>query len=238
MQLTLLSFSAILALVPFVTAHGYVTDVKIDGITYEGHPYQEETVTPAPDSAIRLVSSKGPITDVSNPELACGPGALPAGLLASAHPGSNISFDWVSTDPSKNYHWFHSAGPILTYMALCEGVPCDRFNASGAKWFKTDEVGLKPGSHTEWYLADLAKGDPYTTEIPDSLKAGQYLIRNEIIANHISPVEFYVSCTQLNVTGDGDGAPDSTVSFPGAYHADDPGLQGFVSIPPPFVRPV
>ena len=36
--------------------------------------------------------------------------------------------------------------------------------------------------------------------------------------------EFYVECAQLNVIGgSGDEDPESTVQFPGAYKASDPG---------------
>ena len=40
--------------------------------------------------------------------------------------------------------------------------------------------------------------------------------------------EFYVECAQLNVIGgSGDEDPESTVQFPGAYKASDPGEQSF-----------
>ena len=29
----------------------------------------------------------------------------------------------------------------MTYMAACEDTTCDKFNSSGAKWFKIDEAG-------------------------------------------------------------------------------------------------
>lgn len=36
--------------------------------------------------------------------------------------------------------------------------------------------------------------------------------------------EFYPSCTQVRVSGSGNGAPNATVSFPGAYSDSDPGI--------------
>jgi hypothetical protein len=38
--------------------------------------------------------------------------------------------------------------------------------------------------------------------------------------------EFYPSCQQINVGGNGTGAPtpDELLSFPGAYSDDDPGI--------------
>lgn len=50
----------------------------------------------------------------------------------------------------------------------------------------------------------------------------------QIIALHLAMTmggaEFYPSCTQILIGGNGNTQPDSTVSFPGAYHDDDPGI--------------
>lgn len=64
--------------------------------------------------------------------------------------------------------------------------------------------------------------------LPDNLAPGDYLIRHEIIALHLADseggAEFYPSCTQVRIGGSGTGTPDSTVTFPGAYNDDDPGI--------------
>lgn len=36
--------------------------------------------------------------------------------------------------------------------------------------------------------------------------------------------EFYPVCVQVNIGGNGNGMPQDTVSFPGAYADDDPGI--------------
>lgn len=50
----------------------------------------------------------------------------------------------------------------------------------------------------------------------------------QIIALHVATTvggaEFYPSCTQVRIGGNGTGTPDSTVSFPGAYSDTDPGI--------------
>ncbi|GAB1524213.1 hypothetical protein RhiTH_007366 [Rhizoctonia solani] len=60
---------------------------------------------------------------------------------------------------------------------------------------------------------------------------GNYLMRLEILALHSagSP-QFYPSCTQLKVTGGGDGAPGESelVSIPGVYKSGDPALFGSI----------
>ena len=89
-------------------------------------------------------------------------------------------------------------------------------------------------------------GGSLTLALPDNLKAGDYLVRHEvccslssttvsvltityqIIALHLATskggAEFYPSCTQIRVGGSGTGVAKDTVSFPGAYSDNDPGI--------------
>lgn len=73
-------------------------------------------------------------------------------------------------------------------------------------------------------------GTVYNATLPKNLAPGQYLVRHEIIALHLANqkgmAEFYPSCQQINVGGNGNGVPskDQLLSFPGAYSDDDPGI--------------
>jgi len=73
-------------------------------------------------------------------------------------------------------------------------------------------------------------GSVYSTNLPDNLAPGQYLVRHEIIALHLAnekgKAEFYPSCQQIKVGGNGTGVPtdDELLSFPGTYSDDDPGI--------------
>lgn len=64
--------------------------------------------------------------------------------------------------------------------------------------------------------------------MPTCIAPGNYLMRAEIIALHNAGssqgAQFYIGCAQINVTGGGSTTPSSTVSFPGAYSASDPGI--------------
>ena len=66
--------------------------------------------------------------------------------------------------------------------------------------------------------------------LPQNLAPGEYLVRHEIIALHLATekgkAEFYPSCQQIKVGGNGTGVPtqDELLSFPGAYSDDDPGI--------------
>ena len=72
------------------------------------------------------------------------------------------------------------------------------------------------------------KGGSFSLVLPKTLKAGDYLVRHEIIALHLAAdqggAEFYPSCTQIRVAGSGTGVASDTVSFPGAYSDNDPGI--------------
>lgn len=74
-------------------------------------------------------------------------------------------------------------------------------------------------------------GAKAVAKLPANLAPGNYLVRHEIIALHLASgfqgAEFYPSCTQIRVSGNGNGRPNNNelVSFPGAYSDNDAGIQ-------------
>ncbi|KAI0643251.1 glycosyl hydrolase family 61-domain-containing protein [Trametes meyenii] len=214
----------LLPLAPLVASHGYLKSVTIDGTIYSGNGPTEEQPK-AQDSAIRQIATNGPIKLITDPGLACGASAPPAALTVPADPGSAVAFQWSAI----NGNWIHDHGPLMTYMAACKGVPCDKFNATEGDWFKIAELGQKNGSTHEWYQKDLTEGKPYNATIPKNLKAGSYLLRSEVIslqiATSVGGAEFYPSCIQVEIKGDGDGVPNSTVKIGDLY---DPASSGLV----------
>jgi hypothetical protein len=64
--------------------------------------------------------------------------------------------------------------------------------------------------------------------IPAEVPSGDYLVRFEHIGLHVASTvngaQFYISCSQVSVTGGGSGTPSPLVAFPGAYTPTDPGL--------------
>lgn len=76
--------------------------------------------------------------------------------------------------------------------------------------------------------ANLIKNNnSWTSTIPASLAAGEYMIRHELLALHTSNApQLYPECAQLKVTGGGGKVPSGTslVSFPGGYSATDPSI--------------
>ncbi|OJA09035.1 hypothetical protein AZE42_09696 [Rhizopogon vesiculosus] len=188
-----------------VSAHGFVQQVTIDGIVYQGNNLN--VATPAP-SIIRL-------------------DAQFASLSGNVNPGSQVQCLWVGgTDGSSN--WSHDTGPLIHYMAMCEGS-CSTYNSTNAEWFKISELGLEADGIT-WYQAALDSRAPVNVTIPSTIAPGEYLLRSEIISlqNAVTEggAEFYPCCVQLNVGGDQTQGPTSSevCTFPGCYSDTDPGI--------------
>ncbi|TDL22443.1 glycoside hydrolase, partial [Rickenella mellea] len=201
-----------------VLAHGQLNSFAVDGVVYPGNIPGETSF----DSPIRAVNDISPVKGATNRAMNCGQDAQAAAQVVPANPGSQLTFEWKT----EKENWVHNTGPMMTYLATCGNTTCDQFDAIDAQWFKIDQAGKKDDS--TWFQADLQQGDTYTTTLPMNLAPGDYLVRHEIIALHLATekggAEFYPSCTQIRVSGNGTGTPSETVSFPGAYKDDDPGI--------------
>lgn len=217
---TLAIFATALALAPYVAAHGSVHKITIDGKDYTGPAVGKG---PLKGSPIRAISEVDPVKGATNPNLACGQSAQLADTNAPANPGSTIELFWMNGNGGP---WPHDHGPIINYMASCGGNDCSKFDASQAKWFKIEQSGVQADG--TWEQAKLMQGQPFSLTLPKNLKPGAYLLRHEIISLQLAMssggYESYPSCSQLLIGGNGDGVPDHTVSFPGAYSDNDPGL--------------
>lgn len=217
----------VLSLASSVFAHGYISAVQVDGKKFNGPDVSAGSKDK--NSVVRAVSTIDPNHGADNPALNCGPNAQKANLVAQAQPGSDIGVFWMA---GGGQNWPHDSGPMLTYLAKCDGE-CKDFDTSKAKWFKINEVGLKDDK-TTWVQKDLMSGKPDSFKLPSDLAAGSYIMRHEIIALHLADkkggAEFYPGCLQLQVGGDQTGAPKDSelVSFPGAYSDSDPGI--FINI--------
>jgi len=217
----------------------HIADTSV-GVTSQGKKFG----APIPgsgdqsDSPVRVISTLEPITDPKSPAMACGPGAAAsAKAVAEVKAGGSITYHWrsgVSTIP-----WGHNWGPIMLYAYQCpDGV---------------DATDCKPPSGDGWTLIDAQAFDPNPNEVPNSngwtqdrfhhnmsvpssipagLPNGNYLFRHEIIALHRamdSGAEYYVSCTQVRVSGSSSGSTKSAgaelVAIPGVYNGNEKGIR-------------
>lgn len=75
-----------------VSAHGYISQIVINGKVYVGN---EPGANPVP-SIIRGTNSINPIKGAHNPDVNCGNGAQPGALVADVNPGDHLSIKWFS----------------------------------------------------------------------------------------------------------------------------------------------
>jgi plastocyanin len=195
------------------SAHGIPFDVSVNGQSFG-------------NDAIRKVSSGDPIYGVDNPDINCGRDAKPAPNSLKVKPGDTLSWQWNNGGNGK---WPHNIGSIITYMASCGNKPCSEFDSKNAKFFKTSQQGRE--NPDRWFQADMMEGKPSTAKVPDNLAPGNYLIQHGPIGLHIADsmgAEFYPSCTQVEVGGNGNGVPDpkDLVTFPGGYKEGEDGITG------------
>lgn len=80
------------------------------------------------------------------------------------------------------------------------------------------------------HITSIDNGLPVNVTIPANLKAGNYLLRHEVIALHMAQslggAELFPGCVQLTVTGNGtiELTGNEFANFPGAYKPKDPGI--------------
>jgi len=224
---TLLS---ILSLGGLAAAHGFPNGCTIDGVKYAGSSGAAANVATSPIRAINNNPNDGaPIFDPTSSDMACGIKSASVKTTAPAKPGSNVAVTWQGP---TGINWFHDTGPILWYMAQCEG-DCASFTPSAStKWFKIGQDGEKtPGTPGTWAQKDLNTGAAATISLPNGLANGGYLLRNEIIALQNGQTkggaEYYPACIQLEISGGASSmSPSPTTTFPGAYSETDAGVFG------------
>ncbi|KAK7692771.1 hypothetical protein QCA50_004404 [Cerrena zonata] len=205
-----------------VLAHGGVLSYNIGGQIYQGFRSYN---TPVGQSSIqREWDSYDPIIDPMHPQISCNLNGANLGsgqLSATVAAGSKVLAWWNQ--------WPHNLGPVMVYMANCNGA-CTTANTASLNWFKIEEAGLISGTVDKgtWAQGQLiTNNNSWTTTIPASLAPGEYMLRHELLSIHTpNQPQFYPNCAQLKLTGGGSAQPSGSylVKLPGAYKASDPGV--------------
>jgi hypothetical protein len=219
-----------------VAAHGYINTFTLDGVDYEGF----SRWNPSPDAhAISwsfTTPDEGPEMDMSSPDFVCRRGSEPSSNYGTIAAGGTASIFWTSDDKVINPNGWSEGhrGPIITYIAPCDG-DCTDVDKASLRWTKIAESGVVSGpANTKGIWAtDVMRenGGINSATIPKSIAPGKYVIRNEIIAlhrAHLSEPEFYMQCGNIEVTGDGtDDLSGSGVTAAELYSKSDSQLFGF-----------
>ncbi|KAL0953424.1 hypothetical protein HGRIS_004660 [Hohenbuehelia grisea] len=205
-------------------AHTIFQELWVNGVS-QGHT-----------TGIRVPEYDGPITDVTSNDIICNGGINPYRQPVSAAvipvaAGSPVTAEWHHTlkglDPSDVADPIDAShkGPVMAYLAKVPSAT--QTSVTGLQWFKIYEDGL--GSDGKWGVDRLISNKGKVTfTIPSCIAAGDYLLRVELIALHGAQsypgAQFYMECAQLRITGGGSTSP-ATVSFPGTYSGNDPGVK-------------
>ncbi|OJJ00820.1 hypothetical protein ASPVEDRAFT_590794 [Aspergillus versicolor CBS 583.65] len=207
--------AALLATASTAAAHGYVQKIEVAGEEYPGyHPDIGES-SGGLIAWSTEATDQGFVQDLHSPDIICHRGAVPGDISAEVPAGGTVTVTWSSWPQEHK-------GPVLDYLANCNG-DCTNVDKTTLKFFKIDEGGY---DGTQWATDQLLQqGKSWDITVPSDLKAGNYVLRHEIIALHSTTngPQPYPQCVNLKVTGGGSSEP---AGVPGTelYQGDEPGL--------------
>ncbi|KAF2797092.1 lytic polysaccharide monooxygenase [Melanomma pulvis-pyrius CBS 109.77] len=178
---------------------------------------------------VRVPSYDGPITEVTSNDIVCNGGPNPTtatSKVITVAAGSSAKLTWRHTLTSGSGDVIDAShkGPVMAYLKKVSNAATD--SGVGSGWFKIAEDGF---DGSKWGVDRLiAAGGVQTITIPQCIAPGQYLLRGELIALHGASnskgAQFYMECAQINITGGSASKTPASVSLPGAYSANDPGI--------------
>lgn len=118
-------------------------------------------------------------------------------------------------------------GPVQVYVSKAPNDDVKSYDGSG-DWVKVFEDLLCKSGDPKALQTDawcMWKEDRIEFTMPDTLPAGEYLVRAEHLAihgAHDGQAEFYYSCAQVKLDGSSaSSVPGPSVKIPGVYQVDD-----------------
>ncbi|KAK7914140.1 hypothetical protein PG985_011843 [Apiospora marii] len=230
MKTTTALSSLLFAAAPLVTEAHYIFSQLIVNGTPQGKDFtyiRENSNSYQPSFPNEVIDS---------PDLRCNKGAKA---------GSAQTYTVKAGDKVGFKLWFNEniehPGPGFVYMSKAPGS-VSSYDGDG-DWFKVMESGLcnggKPNEDASWCSWQK---DRLEFTVPQTIPAGEYLVRVEHIAiheGHVGKAQFYMECAQLKVEGPGGGVPGPLVKIPGMYKAADPGIayNKWTPNPAPYIMP-
>jgi cellulase len=185
MYKTISSLSAIAALAATATAHGTVTGVTINGVFEQGfkldYYYAMQNKGEIPEHAGWYAEDldNGFVSPdaYATADIICHKAGSPKGssdTMAKVTAGGVVEFNW-SVWPESHM------GPVITYVAPYTG-DIEAVKKEELKWTKIDGAGYENG---EWAAVKMiAQNNTWPVTVPETLAAGKYVFRHEIIALH------------------------------------------------------
>ncbi|KAL0262740.1 hypothetical protein SLS55_001712 [Diplodia seriata] len=221
------SILALGAMAATVSAHGHVQTIKVNGKSFQGYDPSFAYQSPVPEvpgwTAENLDNGFVDPSTYSSGDIICHKNGSPGKAYVEAAAGDKLEIQW-STWPDSHH------GPVINYIASCEG-DCTTVDKTSLSWVKFQADGLKSGSSPgTWATDDLISNNfTATATLPAGLKAGNYVVRHEIIALHSASQENgaqnYPQCFNVKVTGDGSTAISGGEKATAFYKASDAGIK-------------
>lgn len=157
---------ATLALASTVSAHTRMFSVWVNG--KDGGDLRSKAIRTPPDNS--------PVTDITSPALVCGTKPAAVADFVKVAGGDKLGFEWFHNTRNDDIIDLSHKGPITTWVA-----PFTENDGTGAIWTKIDEEGLSGG---KWAVENLVANKGIKEFTLPNLKAGKYLVRQEVLALH------------------------------------------------------
>lgn len=210
-------------------AHGRVTSITADGESYNGF-LNDYLYMASPPDIVAWSAQNGDNgfvdgTSYTSGDIICHKESKNGKITAKVAAGSKVEIQWGPDAWPESHH-----GPVIDYLAKCDGDDCTTVDKETLKFFKIDEAGLIDGSSApgKWASDELIAADgKWSVTIPESLAPGQYVLRHEIIALHsagsANGAQNYPQCFNLEVTGSGSANPEGVLGT-ALYTPEDAGI--------------
>lgn len=164
-------------------AHGRVTSITADGESYDGF-LNDYIYMPSPPDIVAWSAANGDNgfvdgTGYASGDIICHKEGKAGAIAAKVAAGSDIEIQWGPDAWPESHH-----GPVIDYLAKCDGDDCSSVDKETLKFFKIDEAGLIDGSSAPgtWASDELIAADgKWTVTIPESLAPGTFYSKNEYV---------------------------------------------------------
>jgi cellulase len=186
--LAMLTSPLLFSLASTVLAHSHVDEIWAPNpsIHYPGYnPNFYDTVAYPNNTPGWFTTGQGgrplyPI-DLDTYSIICNNNSSPASISAPVAVGETVRVRWWEPGPWPVNH----KGPIIDYIAACDGS-CADVDAKKLRFVKIAEMGWIDDSIEEgFWAADKLREDDssWNITVPKDLKAGEYVLRTEIIVS-------------------------------------------------------
>lgn len=187
--LRLLAPSALLAgvgFLPCATAHSHLAYIIINGELYHGFDPRPGIVNQPDRVAWSSTNTEdnfvGPV-NYTTPDIICHLDGASTPAHAPVRAGDKIHVQWNGWPQSH-------VGPILSYLAPCEGTSdgCGSVDKTKLGWTKIDNSDTVMVDQPRQWSTDvmISNNNSWTVHVPSGLAPGPYVLRHETIALHFA----------------------------------------------------